>query len=37
LCYTDGEFCDAIEDKAAAMTIKLLELLGEMGGDLLQV
>jgi len=24
-----------IEDKAAAVTIKLLELLGEIGGDLL--
>ena len=35
--YTKGEFRDAVEDKAAAMTIKVIELFGEVGGDLLQV
>ena len=35
--YTEGEFRDAVEDKVAAMTIKVIELFGEVGGDLLQV
>ena len=37
LCDTDGKFGDAIEDKAAATTIKVIELFGEMGGDFLQL
>ena len=37
LCYTEDEFRDAVEDKAAAIAIKVIELFGEVGGDLLQV
>jgi len=37
LCYAEGEFRDVVEDKAAAITIKVIELFGEVGGDLLQV
>ena len=37
MCYANSKFGDAVEDKAAAMTIKVLELFGQVGGDLLQV
>jgi len=37
LCYTDFKFGDAVEDKATAMSIKVIELFGQVGSDLLEV
>jgi len=37
VCYTNFKFRDAVEGKAAAMTIKVIELFGQVGSDLLEV
>jgi len=37
LCDADGKFGYMFQDNAAAMTIKVIELFGEVGGDFLRV
>ena len=37
LRYTNFKFRDAVEGKAAAVTIKVIELFGQVGSDLLEV
>jgi len=37
LRYTNFKFGDAVEGKAAAMSIKVIELFGQVGSDLLEV